>query len=324
MSFRDNLQHLRATRNMTQEQLAMLLGVSRQSVSKWEAERAYPEMDKLLKLCDLFGCTIDDLVSGNLTDRPADVAFSMPTGKAVQDVTGYDQAMCTFAGKMSLGVLIVMLVVALSLLLSGIVFVPGVDSSQYASALVFVGFAIGFAIILPALFERTAFRKAHPFVENFYTADQKTQARSAMVTGFVVGIGFIMAGLVTTIMLQTNVWFASSSFFMFGAIGAFIGLRGALLAARCNLEKYNEKSLCGLDELQIDALADEAQQVRARHLRRRKGIYRMVMSVATVIGLLLLFVPALNAQRWFWLSWVIGGLVCGSIGAFHSVQRKTR
>ena len=37
MSFRDNLQHLRATRNMTQEQLAMLLGVSRQTVTKWEA-----------------------------------------------------------------------------------------------------------------------------------------------------------------------------------------------------------------------------------------------------------------------------------------------
>ena len=34
MSFRENMQHLRATRNMTQEQLAMLLGVSRQSVSK--------------------------------------------------------------------------------------------------------------------------------------------------------------------------------------------------------------------------------------------------------------------------------------------------
>lgn len=38
MSFRDNMQHLRATRNMTQEQLAMLLGVSRQSVSKWGTE----------------------------------------------------------------------------------------------------------------------------------------------------------------------------------------------------------------------------------------------------------------------------------------------
>lgn len=69
MSFRDNLQYLRAERNMTQEQLAMLLGVSRQSVTKWEAERSYPEMDKLLKMCQIFDCSLDDLVQGDLTKR---------------------------------------------------------------------------------------------------------------------------------------------------------------------------------------------------------------------------------------------------------------
>ena len=67
MSFRDNLQHLRAERNMTQEQLAMLLGVSRQSVTKWEAERSSPELDKLLKMCQIFDCSLDDLVQGDLT-----------------------------------------------------------------------------------------------------------------------------------------------------------------------------------------------------------------------------------------------------------------
>ena len=40
MSFRANLQYLRAQRNMPQEQLAMLLGVSRQAISKWESEKA--------------------------------------------------------------------------------------------------------------------------------------------------------------------------------------------------------------------------------------------------------------------------------------------
>ena len=74
MSFRDNLQHLRDTRNMTQSELAMLVGVSRQSVAKWEAEKSYPEMDKLLKLCDLFECTLDDLVRGDLTGRAPDPA----------------------------------------------------------------------------------------------------------------------------------------------------------------------------------------------------------------------------------------------------------
>ena len=73
MSFRTNLQYLRAQRNMTQERLAMLLGVSRQAISKWESEKAYPEMDKLLMICDLFGCTLDDLVLGDVsvsTSRP--------------------------------------------------------------------------------------------------------------------------------------------------------------------------------------------------------------------------------------------------------------
>ena len=55
MSFKENLQYLRGSRNMTQEQLAMLLGVSRQAISKWESEKASPEMDKLLMLCGIAG-----------------------------------------------------------------------------------------------------------------------------------------------------------------------------------------------------------------------------------------------------------------------------
>lgn len=66
MSFKENLQYLRGSRNMTQEQLTMLLGVSRQAISKWESEKAYPEMDKLLMLCDMFGVTLDDLVMGDV------------------------------------------------------------------------------------------------------------------------------------------------------------------------------------------------------------------------------------------------------------------
>ncbi len=47
----------------------MLLGVSRQSVTKWEAEKSYPEMDKLIKMCQIFECSLDDLVQGDLTGR---------------------------------------------------------------------------------------------------------------------------------------------------------------------------------------------------------------------------------------------------------------
>ena len=66
MTLNDTIRALRRERGMTQEQLAMLLGVSRQAISKWESEKACPEMDKLLMLCDMFGVTLDDLVMGDV------------------------------------------------------------------------------------------------------------------------------------------------------------------------------------------------------------------------------------------------------------------
>lgn len=76
ISFRDNLQHLRDLQDMSQADLAQQIGVSRQSVAKWEAEKSYPEMDKLIKICDLFGCSLDDLVRGDLAGREAASAGS--------------------------------------------------------------------------------------------------------------------------------------------------------------------------------------------------------------------------------------------------------
>lgn len=54
---------LRRRKNITQEQLAEILGVSRQSVSRWEMDQAFPETEKLIRLAGLFSCSIDFLLS---------------------------------------------------------------------------------------------------------------------------------------------------------------------------------------------------------------------------------------------------------------------
>lgn len=75
MSFGQNLQCLRKMSNkMTQEELAERLSVSRQTVSKWELDLVYPEMDKLIELCNMFSCSMDELVRGDLNLN--DDAFS--------------------------------------------------------------------------------------------------------------------------------------------------------------------------------------------------------------------------------------------------------
>ena len=63
MSFGQNLQFLRKMGNgMTQEELAEKLGVSRQTISKYELDMVYPELEKVIELCNLFSCTMDQLV----------------------------------------------------------------------------------------------------------------------------------------------------------------------------------------------------------------------------------------------------------------------
>ncbi len=68
MKFGDNLRNLRKSKKLSQEELSERVGVSRQSVSKWESGVAYPEMTNILILCKIFNCKINDLLSEKIED----------------------------------------------------------------------------------------------------------------------------------------------------------------------------------------------------------------------------------------------------------------
>jgi len=65
MNFGDKVYALRREKGLSQEQLAELLSITRQSVSKWESGGAMPELDKLIAVSDLFGVSVDYLVRDN-------------------------------------------------------------------------------------------------------------------------------------------------------------------------------------------------------------------------------------------------------------------
>ena len=69
MTLGEKLSKLRKEYNYTQEQLADILGVSRQSISKWESDIAYPETDKLIKMGKLFECSMDYLLNEDITEK---------------------------------------------------------------------------------------------------------------------------------------------------------------------------------------------------------------------------------------------------------------
>ena len=61
--FKDNLVQMRKLSQMTQEDIAEQLGVTRQSVAKWEAGDSIPDLDKCKQLADIFGVSLDDLAN---------------------------------------------------------------------------------------------------------------------------------------------------------------------------------------------------------------------------------------------------------------------
>ena len=69
MTLGEKLSKLRKEYNYTQEQLADILSVTRQSISKWESDIAYPETDKLIKIGKLFECSMQTSRLGSTSQK---------------------------------------------------------------------------------------------------------------------------------------------------------------------------------------------------------------------------------------------------------------
>lgn len=74
MSFADNLKQLRKEHHLSQEELAELLDVSRQAVSKWEQGNGYPEVEKLLLLSSKLNISLDSLMSTEIAKQTSNKA----------------------------------------------------------------------------------------------------------------------------------------------------------------------------------------------------------------------------------------------------------
>lgn len=128
MSLEENIVRLRMEKRLTQEELADLLGVSRQSVSKWESGASTPELDKLVRLSKIFGITMDELVNGK-------AITSEETPPVKNDLTPFVQRPGVTRGNRVAGIIYLCLAFVL---LAGLTLYGGTS-----------GFVIGFIFGLP-------------------------------------------------------------------------------------------------------------------------------------------------------------------------------
>lgn len=110
MKFGDNLKQIRKSKNISQEDLAERLGVSRQSVSKWETGENYPSMFNIMCLCDIFNCKINNLVHESMPEfnsldeeiKMSVVKFKENEQKKMKGITKVLYVICNIAKVFSL------------------------------------------------------------------------------------------------------------------------------------------------------------------------------------------------------------------------------
>lgn len=107
MSFGERLQAVRRKNEMTQEEFAAQLKVSRQAVSKWESGRGYPEIEKIIYICNRYGATMDELFADEVptarqeTESPA-VAESFQDRPLKKELSDFFSNL-SFANKCMIG-----------------------------------------------------------------------------------------------------------------------------------------------------------------------------------------------------------------------------
>ena len=253
MSLGENLQFLRKKDNITQEQLAEQLEVSRQSVSKWESDAAYPEMEKILQMCDLFHVSMDDLVRN-------DVSLLY-----VEDKTEYDNLMNVYAKMMAVGVGIILFGVSLMLLLEGLNMKYLWFYEEYYDALgvyvkegregVFVGVLMIFVTIAVAIFILFGVRygdywKNHTSLPLFYSQPEISIFQKRFAIMMAAGVTIILIDAIILISLvalfpmideiEYLECFSIALFMLLIAFAVPILVFAGIQASKYNIDHWNE------------------------------------------------------------------------------------
>lgn len=286
MGFSENLQFYRKRENITQEQLAEKMEVSRQTISKWEAGTTFPEMEKLLLLCDMFSCSMDTLMRGNARD---DVK---------EDTDDYDRHMNQFGIRITAGV---------ALILTGTaVYEFGEAFGVYDKILngTFMIFALVAVIIFIVTgMQHEIYAKRHPVIQPFYEKNilESFERKFPVFVG--TGVGTILAGVIAEQVIEATLKgteggaLAAAIFMLFVTVGVSLLIYGGLQKEKYDIEAYNKKNNPDKSEKRKNELIG--------------AVCGIIMIIATAVYLILGF----GYARWETapIVYATGGLLCGIV-----------
>lgn len=328
MSFSENLQYLRKRDKITQEELADRLGVSRQSVSKWETGEAYPETEKLIALCDMFDVSLDALMRTDITECNArDKCDNTKPDEPVQeqpctDKTEYCKRLDSFSFGISLGVFMILFGVAVCILLAAISQTLAENAKKFTSimsgvaVLLFVAVAVFVFIVSGISYDR--FRKEHPVMDNVFEERKIaafTRRFGIMMACFVSGILLdVIFVVVMSALIDSEVLIVANADAVYSFVAsAFMCVLAFLVSgivylgiqhSKYNVAEYNRQTAKETNKSQKSRFTD--------------ALCGAVMLSATALYLIMGFV-----WKWWhpgWIVFPVGGIVCAILSSLRGAK----
>lgn len=283
-----NLQALRQSRNMSQEELAEIMEVSRQSVSKWENGTAFPEMQTVIALCDHFDVDMDTMLRGDVSRTMA------------EDRAGYDRFMDRFAKAVAGGVGLILFGVGLVALLEGIRARMGWPGYMENVAVAVLLLCILGAVTVFIVFgmQEEAFRKKNPVLEPFYPQAELDRFAARQVWFIAVPVAVILADVVLLILLGD--WLEQlglDDFLMAGFLWVLAGAVAALVWVGMQGDKYD------IPKYNLE---------NTQEFRHKEAILGVICGIIMLLATAAYIALAATSGGWgeHWWTFAVGGIGC--------------
>ncbi|MGM9661838.1 MAG: helix-turn-helix domain-containing protein [Oscillospiraceae bacterium] len=289
MNFSENLLYLRRRASMSQEELAEKLSVSRQTVSKWESGGAFPEMEKLLNLCELFGVSMDTLLR-----RSAEESLA-------QDSQDYDRHMTAFARGIAGGVTLILLGVTALVALNAFFSERG---AGVGTVLLLAAVIAAVTLFIVCGMQHEQYVKENPAICWRYPEEELRRFRRRYPAMIAVPVAVILLGVLLAAAAFTVLGFPEQEpyeslvgavLLLCVALGSGALVYAGMLESKYNIDKYN-------------LLHDpEDTSVEAQRFRRGDRWGGVIMLGATALFLALGF--GWNLWHPGWAVFPVGGIL---------------
>lgn len=326
MILAEKIMTLRKRAGWSQEELAAQLGVSRQSVSKWEGAQSVPDMQKVVQMSRLFGVTTDYLLKEELGEpEPAQSEPDAPLRcVTMEQAADYLSLRRAAAPKLAAATLLCVLSPVALLLLAALSDRPGAALSENAAVgiglcvlLVLVAAAVAVFITCAAQVKAYAFLETEPFETAYGVTGMVRERRAAAAPEHTRGK---VAGTVLCILSAVPLFIAvcldGPDLLYVGAVCLLLVLAGVGSAVFVS---------GGVYWAAMDRLLEEGDYVRPR--KRQNGVVGAISSIywltVTAAYLLWTFGPWWDAQpQNTWILWAAAGVLYGAVMALVRLLRK--